>query len=86
MGVTVIIYLLVSYFLKVLVLQAQESVKYLTKQNESIMLNNTFEKNEAFLLFERCTLICCSGVILPVHVCVSSTFHFNCTNYLCRFY
>lgn len=32
------------------------------------MLNNTFEKTVAFLLFERCTLICCSGVILPMHV------------------
>lgn len=32
------------------------------------MLNNTFEKTVAFLLLERCTLVCCSGVILPMCV------------------
>lgn len=32
------------------------------------MLNNKFEKTVAFLLFEICTWICCSGVILPMHV------------------
>lgn len=40
----------------------------LKKQNEYILLNNTFEKTVAFLHFEICTWIYCSGVIFPMHV------------------